>query len=133
LSGGRGGGRRLPAFDGGLGAAERVLGAAGLKLFASGVLMGSEPGCERRGGGGGALLTAGPCDGLEFGGPCDGPEVGGACDGFDVGSAGASALGGLSAATGASDAGAEGGLEGRIEAEGATERLPAGRGGLGLF
>lgn len=44
FSGGRGGGRKLPAFEGGLGAAERVLGAAGLKLFASGVLVGSEVG-----------------------------------------------------------------------------------------
>jgi len=135
LSGGRGAGRRLPAFDGGLGAFERALGAAGRRLLASGVLvalLASEPGCDRRGGGGG-LLTTGPCDGLEIGGPCEGAEVGGSCDGLDAGTAAASVGDGLSAA-GFSVAGAEGGLDGRNEAEGATELLPpAGRGGLGLF
>lgn len=132
FSGGRGGGRRLPAFDGGFGAVERALGAAGLKLLARGVLVGSDVGCDRRGGGGG-LLTTGPCEGLEIGGPCEGLETGAPCVGLDPASAGVSAPEGLSATPELSLPADGGGLEGRTEAEGATERLPAGRGGLGLF
>jgi hypothetical protein len=64
--------------------------------------------------------------------------VGAACEGLDFTSAEASLpdsllASGMSGGSGSSDVGAEGGFEGRIEAEGATERLPAGRGGLGLF
>ena len=76
------------------------------------------------------MLTTGPWDGLEMGGPCEGLEMGGPCDGLDPGAADASGADGVSAA----GLSAAGGLEGRTEGDGATERLPpAGRGGLGLF
>lgn len=79
------------------------------------------------------MLTTGPCEGLEIGGPCEGLEVGAPCVGLEPASAGASAPEGLSTVPEVSLGAGGGGLEGRTEAEGATERLPAGRGGLGLF
>ena len=76
----------------------------------------------------------GPCEGLEIGGPCEGLEIGGPCEEPEPTSAGGAALGELSSvADDFSTTGAAGGMEGRTEGPGATERLPAGRGGLGLF